>query len=306
MNIYGKSAATVEQLSIRKDRGFDRFELQLLAEMLSDDGILNAEDVYDLAAVAQYNIYAVHAPLFPDGDMNLEHMIRGSGQKLLDQCFYIAEYMAKARMRDITLITHTRFSLRDYEKTGLWHDLLGVIGTMLNKYPHVHIAIENVVPFVDIKHHDIRFSNNIKFDNVEIAKKLRMLLETERVGTVLDTCHAMMTKKYVGTCYQAVNDERYPMENLSLDEYFKQNAETCKLIHCSNMRGNGMQVPEHGAPFLCENPEDVALLTQIMKSYIRYGYECPITLEVGEVDIMNPINYSKTWMTMMSVCEKLS
>ena len=36
-------------------------------------------------------------------------------------------------------------------------------------------------------------------DNIEIAKKLRMLLETERVGTVLDTCHAMMTKHIMQT-----------------------------------------------------------------------------------------------------------
>ena len=39
MNIYGKSAANVEQLSVRKDCGFDRFELQLLDEMITNDGI---------------------------------------------------------------------------------------------------------------------------------------------------------------------------------------------------------------------------------------------------------------------------
>ena len=117
MNIYGKSAANVEQLSIRKDRGFEKFELQLLSEMITENEILNAEDVYDLAAVSQFNVYAVHAPLIPEGDVNLEHMLRGSGAKLLEQCFYIAEYMAKARMRDIILVLHTRFSLKDYEST---------------------------------------------------------------------------------------------------------------------------------------------------------------------------------------------
>ena len=305
MNIYGKSAANVEQLSVRKERGFDRFELQLLSEMITENETLNAEDVYDLPAVSQYNVYAVHTPLIPEGDVNLEHMLRGAGAKLLEQCFYIAEYMGKVRMRDIILVAHTRFNLKEFQQLGLWNDLVVTVGLLLNKYPHVHMAIENVTLLTDIQSHDIRFSNNVKFDNVEIAKKLRLLLDTDRVGTVLDTCHAMMSKKYIEICYKAVNDERYPMENLSLDEYFKQNAEVCKLIHCSNLKGNGIRVPEHGAPFLCKNPEDVALLTQIMKSYIKYGYNCPITLEVGEIHVMNPINYSKTWMTLMSVCDKL-
>lgn len=304
MNIYGKSAANVEQLQIRNNRGFEKYELQLLSEMITDDGILNAEDAYDLPAIAQFNVYAVHSPLIPTGDVNLEHMLRGPKAKLLEQCFYISEYLAKARMRDITLIVHTRYSLWDFENTGLWNDCVVVLGLLLNKYPHVHLAIENVIPFSN-KTKEIRFSNNCKFDNIELAEKLRLLLDTDRVGTVLDTCHAMMTKKYVEVLYKAINDDRYPMENLSLDEYFRRNAETCKLIHCSNMIGNGMQVPEHGAPFLCDRPEDVALLTQIIKSYVRYGLDCPITLEVGEIDIMSPINYSKTYMTLLSVFDKL-
>lgn len=306
MNIYGKSAANVEQLSVRKERGFDRFELQLLDEMITNDGIIDAEKAYDLPAVAQFNVYAVHAPLVETGDVVLEHMLHGHGAKLLEQCFYIAEYMANARMRDILLVVHTRYSLYDYKETGLWNDLLVQVGLLLNKYPHVHMGIENVVPF-GTQMGGMRFCNNCKFDNVEIAKRMCLLLDTDRIGTVLDTCHAMMTQKYVKALYDAIADgDRYPMEKLDLDEYFKQNAEYCKLIHCSNMKGNGMRVPEHGAPFLGSEPEDVALLTQIMKSYARYGYQCPITLEVGELNLMSPINYSKTWMTMVSVCEKLS
>ena len=304
MNIYGKSAANVEQLQVRQGRGFEKYELQLLSEMITKDGIINADEAYDLPALAHFNVYAVHAPLVSEGDVVLEHMISGQGAKLLEQCFHISEYLAQQRMRDITLIVHTRFSLYDFQQTGLWNDFVVLIGLMLNKYPHVHIAIENVIPFNN-KGQGMRFSNNCKFDNIEIVEKLRMLLETDRIGTVLDTCHAMMTQKYVQALYDVIDDDNYPMENLSLEEFFKRNAEYCKLIHCSNMKGNGMQVPNHGAPFLCDNPADVAMLTRIMKNYVRYSFNCPITLEVGEVDVMKPINYSKTYMTLMSVCDKL-
>lgn len=304
MNVYGKSAANVEQLEQRLDRGFEKFELQLLGEMISENGILNADDVYDLPALSQYNIYAVHAPLVEAGDINLEYMVRGPKVKLLDQCFYIAEYLAKARFKDMLLIVHTGMDVETLKNLGdNWNDLVVTVGLMLEKYPHVHLCIENVIPIQDVKHHKIRFTNNFRFDNVQMALELRQLLDTDRVGTVLDTCHAMMTKKYIDVLYNEINDkELYPAEDLSLDEFFKQNMDVCKLIHLSGMKGNGMKAPNHGAPFLHTDSKDVAMLQYIMRCYYKYNYNCPLTLEIGEMDVNKPCNYSRTLKTLMQVC----
>lgn len=304
MQIYGKSALTNKQMRIRKEMGFDKFELQLLGEMIGNDGkILPAKEVYDLKTISQYDIRAVHAPLVNGGDINLEYMVFGEKSKLLEECFYIAEYMAVEKQRDIILIVHTGTTVDILKQLGnIWNQLIVAIGLMLSKYPHVHLAIENIIPFRNIKYHNIQASNNFKFDNVQMAKEINEALDTNRVGTVLDTCHVLMTQRYVKAIYDIINDnEKYPMEDLSMEMYFKNNAETCKLIHLSGMDSNGIESPDHGAPFVKESPEKMEQLKEIVKMYKKYNYQCPVTLEVGEIDLSFPQNYLREKEALLSV-----
>ena len=125
-----------------------------------------------------------------------------------------------------------------------------------------------------------------------MAKKLNETLETDRVGTVIDTCHIMMTQNILKAIFDYVNDPLYPMEDVSMKKYFEMNAGVCKLIHLAGVQGNGIASEHHGVPLLTFMPERLSLLEEILDLYFKYEYKCPITLEVCESDLNNPTNYA--------------
>ena len=157
------------------------------------------------------------------------------------------------------------------------------IGCLLFKYPYTEVAIENVSPIRKPYSGDLHLCNNFHFDNVIMAKELRKQLNTDRIGTVLDTCHAMIAEKYISLIYEAIGDTE--PADYTLDAYFKQNQEVIKLIHLSDMRGSGYGKGKHAIPFT-ENT--LTRLQGILSLYYKYDYTCPITLEVEEMDLLNP------------------
>lgn len=292
MEIYGKSALVVSQLEARIKNGFDKIELQLLNELFDENGYCQkAEDVYDLAAISKYEICAVHAPLIKEGDVNLEYMTIGEPKKALEECFKIAQYMANVRKRKIILIVHAGQSPKELIKMGVWSPLVVTLGLLLDKYPDVDIAIENIIPERGIQRSDIAFCNNFKFDNAEMARQLNATLETDRIGTVIDTCHIIMTQNILKAIFDYINDPLYPMEDVSMKKFFEMNADVCKLIHLAGVQGNGISSEHHGVPLLTFMPERLKILEEVLDLYFKFGYKCPITLEVCESDLNNPTNY---------------
>lgn len=118
---------------------------------------------------------------------------------------------------------------------------------------------------------------------------LRSELETDRIGTVLDTCHAMLAEKYMTVLYDEAGD--YPTKDYSMREYFNQNARFIKLIHLCDIKGSGYGKGRHGVPFTTET---VDKCYDILDLYEYFNLDCPITLEVEETNFDICDGYAST------------
>lgn len=154
------------------------------------------------------------------------------------------------------------------------------------------IAIENVIP-MEFK---ADFDNSIRlyngcYDEVPfIVKDLRKVFD-DRVGTVLDTCHAMMTAYYLDKL--AVLADNFGEEGIlpmkyTLDHYFSMNKGICKLIHFCDFDDNGYR-KNHGVTF-----SDIDKVKYLLSLYKKYDYTCGLTLEIREDNYLNCQNYLKT------------
>lgn len=304
MEIYAKSALSRAQIDCKINIGCDAIEVQLLAELV--DGELGryhmAEDVFNLEEFKDYSISAVHVPLlshFGLSDVNLESFC-DEDFKLLDQVFYIANWFGEKQNKRVLVVIHS-----ETDRTNMmlisdtWKTVLNAVGCLLFKYPYTELGIENVTPLREVHSGDMHLCSNFHWDNIDMAKELRKELHTDRVGTVLDICHAMITKKYMTVIYNEFADA--PCEDYDLETYFAKNKDYIKLIHLASMKGSGYGKGKHGTKFSDENIDE---LREIMGYYDKYEYSCPITLEVEETDFLVSDNYRETRETLLKVLDK--
>lgn len=296
MKILAKAAATKEQLQGKVDVNASGIEIQLLSELV--DGKVGqyhfADEVFDLDMIKQYDVYVVHAPIlsyYGLSDVNLEDMANTQDFKLLDQIFYIANTIGEYHNRRTIIVVHSEMHREKMIGLGdTWKTLMNSVGCLLMKYPYTEMAIENITPLRNAHSETLWLSNNFKFDNVVMAHELRKQLRTDRVGTVLDLCHARITQIYMKAIYDVLGDE---CEDYSLDAYFKENADVIKLIHAADMKGDGFGKGKHGTPFE-DTPESIAELRKFIELYRKYNYNCLVTLEVSETDFIKSYGYVKS------------
>lgn len=294
IEIYAKAALQHDQIDAKKSIGCNGIEIQLLGELI--DGFLghykNIEDAFDMESLIDEPVSVVHAPILSGvGDMTIEQMCDMGDCKLFYETCRLANMFGERQNKMITVVVHSETFMGFIQ--GLGDTLDRIVShtlTALKAYPYIKIGIENVSPLRGIgKGGSLHLANNFKFDNVDLAKYLRENLPTKRVGTVLDTCHAMLAKKYIDCLYKEVGD-REP-EDLSMEAYFKENQETIFLIHLCDIHGSGYGKGRHGVPFTLET---ASKCRDILRLYKKYNYNCPITLEVEETDFLDPQGYAQT------------
>ena len=303
MIILAKSSMDINQIECKLNIGCDGIEIQLLDELVNGSlGNYNlAKDVYDLKSFSNVPVNVVHSPLLSHygfSDVNLESFL-DSDFKMLDQVFYIANYFGQLQNKKVIVVVHSE-SDRDTMMlvSDTWKKVLNGVGCLLFKYPYTEIAIENVTPFIKVNSGDIHMCNNFHFDNIEMVRELRKQLNTDRVGTVLDICHAVITKRYMNVIYKEFDIE--PTDDFELDTYFAKNKDYIKLVHLANTDGNGYG-KGHGTPF---KSNDFDELKDIIDLYYKYSYTCPVTLEVGESNYLVSDNYRVTRETLLKVLEQ--
>lgn len=283
--IYAKAAMNKEQIAVKKSIGCSGIEIQLLNELKKPDGWHTLEEVFNIEDFYNEPVSVVHAPLLTGvGDMTIEQMADLSDCSLFYEVCRLANIFGAAHDKMITVVIHSETFLGFIGGIGeTLNNIEKMIDQSLNTYEYVKIGIENVSPLRDIgKGGNLHLSNNFRFDNVELVQRIRKDLMTGRVGTVLDTCHAMLADKYISCLYREVAD-RAP-EDLSMNRFFYENQPVCFLIHLAGMKGSGYGKGRHGTPFRMSNPADVITCNSILSLYDRYEYSCPITLEVEETD----------------------
>lgn len=283
--IYAKGSLSDRQLNVKEMIGCDGLEVQLLGELIENRelGIYkSAEEVFDLDDLMKHDVKVVHAPLVPGmGDVVLEVLVDNKDQYLLEQIFYIANRFGEHYNRSTLVVMHSESFYEALSDLGdAWFRLSNVVGKLLIKYPNTELVLENVSPLRGIgKNKEIHLSNNFAFDNVVMAKKLREELDTDRVGVCLDTCHQMLSEKYIIGFYNMLGDVEVP--DLSLYKYLDTYKDYIKLIHLCDMKGSGYGKGRHGIRFTEETYDK---LTGILDAYRFYNCTCPITLEVEETN----------------------
>lgn len=293
--VYAKSALKEDDLESKRILGGDGIEIQLITELVNGavGKYFYAKDVYDLSLLKKYNIKAVHAPLLGNygiPDVNIESLCDSSDFLLLDQVCYIANLAGEYHDRTILVVIHSESCRNNMMLIGdTWKRVINCVGCLLFKYPRIEICIENVTPLRNVGKR-LHLCNNFYLDNVEVVKELRKQLHTDRIGTVLDVCHAEITNSVYKAIY-GVFAENLNGDDYSMPIFFEGNKDVCKLIHLSNTIGTGYGRSRHGQPF---SDETYPMMQYYLDLYREYEYTCPITLEVAENDYLNCLGYKES------------
>lgn len=290
MLLYAKSALSKEQLDSKVAIGCDGIEVQLLSELVNGSigNYKAAEDAFDLDAFVEYDVRVVHAPIlsfYGMSDVTLEDFV-DDDIFLFEQVFKIAEFFGSNHARMIDIVVHSESKVSIMESIGnTWSRAVIYIGYLLFKYPHTRLLIENVTPNRGTIN-NLVLTNNFLFDNVDMAKRLREALNTNRIGTVLDVCHAKISQKYIHGISEMLCVTH---EDMSLENYLVQNLPTLGLVHFADMRDSGYGRGQHGTV-----PTD-ELNREFVYLYEKYNCSCPVTLEVEETDFIKSLNYKAAY-----------
>ena len=301
MKIYAKAALDRTQIDVKTKIGCDGIEIQLLDEIVDDyRGIYkNIYSVFDLKQFENDNIRAVHVPICKHGvDMTLEQLSDTQDFMLLYNTCELANYYGEHQGKRVTVIVHSDISLEFIEGLGdTLHRIEHCINKLLTTFPTIRIGIENSPPFLNVREKTVsHFCNNFGTENVALVQRIKHDISTERVGTVLDTAHAMLAEKYINAIFKEMGDIDPP--DMSLDRFFRENAQDCFLVHLADILDSGFGPGKHGIPFK-ETTRDRCY--NVLKLYAKYGYKCPVTLEVEETDYNVSDGYESTKKVVDSI-----
>lgn len=287
-NILAKSSLKKADLLNKKQCGAQKIEIQLLKNFINEN--MNCQSYIDILDGLGLEITAVHTPITCSVDIQVERLVDNKNKEIFFKTCSLAQKFSEHFHNNILVIMHINWSFNDFLKfSNVFEEVNSVINEALQQFKDIEIGIENVIPIQKSKG-TIITRNGYLFDNVEFVNYFRNKYKTDRVGTVLDTCHAITTLRFMNVLYK--NGVELQNE-LKLEDYFKKNKDTIKLIHLANVKDLGMKVNTHGTPFKDEK-EDIRILKDIFKFYNIYEYKCPITIEVFEYDYENCLNYSET------------
>lgn len=295
MKLYAKASLDLNEIREKIRCGCDGIEYNLTKEFMLYGG--SFLDYYPKEIFSAHNVEVVHVPYMENQQMmHMEHIFQHKDYSAVINVFRLAQYCAEIWNHRVLVVIHCGLSMYDFMEYELFRQTLeSRLEDLLEKYPLVDMAIENVVvmEYKPERAEMPRLCNGLFRDIVEIVGYLRERFG-ERIGSVLDVCHAMMTEKYMNALLKEA--DFYPEKETMLSEkidycienYFRANREICKLIHFNDFIGNGYQI-NHGTSFTSQ-----AKVDHLLTLYRKYQYDCPLTLEIREDDYENCINFQKT------------
>lgn len=284
VKFYCKSSLNKEQLNHRNELLTDGIELQLLKDFV-DNPLSNSEYIEQLGDNIS-KIFAIHIPLDKDKEYSdLQTLNNPSQRNILERACSLAQQISVINNRETLVVLHNSYSLEELnEDDTLFESISSFFYYLLITYPSIKIGIENVIPLL---HRRLLFRNGCLPSYTSVVKELRANLHTDRIGSVLDTCHALTTFRTLELIYE---HEYYPIP-ISMEDFFKLNEGVCFLVHLADVKGLGLQNNTHGISFSDDTTSD---LMELMDLYTKYIPGTPITIEVIENDYTDCINYSKT------------
>lgn len=293
MEIYAKASLDAGEIREKIRCGCDGIEFNLESDFFEKGGCFKSHYAQELFTMHPAGV--VHYPFLADRQMmNMEHIFQQEDLSPVYNVFCMAQYLADIWGRRVLVVLHSSLSFFDFMGYGLFRrHLERELAQLLEKFPMADLAIENVVPmeYREKLGESPRLCNGTFTDIPKIVGYLRERFGN-RVGSVLDTCHAAMTEKYMKALL--IEADFWPKGaapqklDYSMEHYFKANKGICKLIHFNDFTGNGY-LKNHGAGFTDQKKVDA-----LLDLYRKYGYSCPLTLEIREENYGDCKNYRKT------------
>lgn len=299
--INAKSGLMLSQILDRMGKGAEGIEIQLVEEFdllrHTKEGFQSYIDPQLLSWMGQkeqHNGYieAVHAPLVQQQDYVIEFK---ESEGVIRQSAALAQWIAEVQHKDVSVIVHTREDVERLRSYGRLEEIQRFVNSLLTEYPNISLLFENLT-FLTFSpklqgmeiHSPFQISNGtIRFSNIELVK----CLDNPRCGTVIDTCHVIMTQNLFANWREYYQTDVFNIN--VMEAIFQQSKPYNKLIHLNNAISHGQQ-QFHGLPFQEERREDMEKLNQIMRLYRQYGNSCAITIEVREEDYNNAVNFQTT------------
>lgn len=281
ISLLAKSSVSYYQLEDRKNKGAKFIELHL-----NEGDIITKkkrkEIVYNLKKL---NLIAkvVHVPI--DERFTIEGLLNENGFRVIENTCKLAQEISEEISQEMHIVMHQSLSLIQLKNWGMFEIIKGKMKYLLDTYPNIIINIENLTVFsMDSDKFELR--NNYFNENINVCKELRFILKTDRIGTVLDICHAISSIRILETF---INKNYH--KQIYLRDYFLINKQFLNVIHLSNSIGFGMGTG-HGVGF--DTKEDLDLLKEILSYVEDINYKNIITLEICEKDYLDTIEYRKT------------
>lgn len=289
-DIYCKSALNIEQLECRKKLNKTGIEIQLLSDFV--DNPLNTVEYIEILGDNIKDVKVVHTPLKKGEEIVEIQMLTDDNVKnIFERVCELSQAISDINGEDILIVIHNRVHMSNYLiAKDFTNSIIEFLNDILKKYPSIRIGIENIVSFMN---YQCMFANGAFPDYVDIVKYLREELKTNRIGSVLDTCHAISTMRILSLIeeYEDINF------NISIKDYFKVNKDICFLIHLANVKGLGFNKNTHGIGF--EGEEDILKL--LIDMYKEHLLGVPITLELIEFDYLECDSYKNNYDLLMNI-----
>lgn len=289
MHIIAKSQILIPNI-LGKAKICKDIELQLFDEFDNFNDCV--DDLYQTVInIPDINIRCVHSPLESGEDVNIEFLENEKDFFKLSKTVELAGRLSDYYNETIKIIMHSSFNYENYKKIpSLLKRIEDFVEKSLDKYKNIIICIENVIPCKFSKEKELFFRNGCLFDNIKLVKHLRTKLNTNRIGTVLDTCHMMITLQTLDNIFKD-NYIDY-IKEFDMEKFFIENKDYIQLIHLCDVKNLGYNKKEHGIKF---ESDRLYLMSNLIDLYLEYNYRCDITIEIIEDDYVINNNFKENY-----------
>lgn len=290
MEIYGKCGCEEWQLANSIRDGFNRVELQLLEDFEQQSVDKVVELVEKKVRENKLQIVSIHTPIKGSVSYEIEDLIEDDKKLVMYKSFYLANEVAKLMGKRVNVVVHMRYNFTDLKSRGdIMYKIIREVDVLLGLFEHVGIVIENMCPVV-LNEDEINFVNNGYMDNVRLVEALRKKLDTNRVGTVLDTTHMMA---YIKLIEQIKKIEKIDVRVPRIEDFFVANDGMLEVVHLGNVNGLGLTAKTHATVFDTEKDDDVNKLKEICRCIEEYRSDVPVILELREKEYKFNSNINK-------------
>lgn len=291
LKILAKAAIDKEQISNKLYYGSKMFEIQLLENQF------NISDI--LEVLKDVDVIAVHSPVIycKNGDWEeimLSDLDSIYEKKIFLKTCYLANSLALYYGHNVTIVIHCDISSYELNKFHLDY-ITNIIGIVMKEFPFIEIGLENISP---IRNNPFRLNNGCLWGPAEVAECLKYILETDRIGTVLDICHMEMTQFLLNRYKKSDFYMKFPL--YEVEDYLIKYSSSLRIIHLNEAKEDGYG-SRHG---LVASQNTVK---RILK-YLNNDGNCNpfICLEVKESDYRKSCNYIKAYKNIEKAIKELN